>query len=124
MSGALSVVHPAARVLLGQLVVTTTLAAVVWLFWGQTQGVSLLMGGGIAALSTASMALVIAKQGTSSAAGRAVWGFVIGWLVKVMLTVTLLIMAFRSRTVAPLSLLIGYAATYVAYWWAAARQRR
>jgi ATP synthase protein I len=99
--------------------VLSGLAASSW-----TAGWSALAGGGIGIVATAYMAYSLFRSGADATPGRALRGFIVGWLVKVALTITLLIIAFRSTFIAPLPLLVGYAATYLAYWWGMGPGRR
>ena len=42
--------------------------------------------------------------------------FFAGWMIKVALTVSLLVIAFRSGAVAPLAVLAGLFGAMLAYW--------
>ena len=112
----------AIRVIVGQIVITATLAALTMLTRGATASLSVVIGGVIGIVATAYMAFALMRPGSQNTAARAALGFFIGWIVKVGLTITLLVIAFRSKAVAPLFLVIGYAATYVAYWIGARRR--
>jgi F0F1-type ATP synthase assembly protein I len=117
--------RPVGPVLRAQLVVTLLIAAVSGLAarnW--TAVASALAGGGIGIVATAYMAFSMFRVGADASSGRVLRGFVVGWIVKVVLTITLLIIAFRSKFIAPLPLLVGYAATYLAYWWGIGPGRR
>jgi F0F1-type ATP synthase assembly protein I len=122
-AGDYSPVRLAIRVLVGQIVITALLAGASLLMRGQRASVSALAGGVIGILATAYMAFAVMRPLTENTAKRAVRSFVIGWVVKVLVTITLLVIAFRSKAVAPLFLVVGYGATYFAYWVAAARSR-
>jgi F0F1-type ATP synthase assembly protein I len=121
--GRYSPAHFAIRVLVGQLVITAVITGLSLAIRGSAASLSALVGGGIGIIATAYMAFAVMRPVADNTAARAARGFFIGWVVKVAMTVTLLVIAFRSKAVAPLFLVIGYAATYVAYWVAAARLR-
>jgi ATP synthase protein I len=112
----------AIRVIVGQLVITATLAALSLLMRGTTASLSVLIGGVIGIVATAYMAFALMRPGADKTAARAARGFFIGWIVKVVMTITLLVIAFRSKAVAPLFVVIGYAATHCAYWVGARRR--
>ena len=96
-------------------------AIVCYAIEGVRAGASALLGTGIGVAATSLMAFAMLRHGEGISAARAAIGFFTGWLVKVGLTVALLVMAFRSPTVDAVPLLAAYAATFVGYWWAAAR---
>ena len=60
-----------------------------------------------------------ARGATADARGHS--SFFLGWLVKVGFTVALLVMAFRSPNVEAVPLLAAYVATFLGYWFGAAR---
>jgi F0F1-type ATP synthase assembly protein I len=122
-TGGYSSVRFAIRVLIGQFVITALLAGASGLMRGQRASLSALAGGVIGIVATAYMAFALMRPAASNTASRAAGSFFIGWLVKVVMTITLLVIAFRSKAVEPLFLLVGYAATYLAYWVAAMRSR-
>lgn len=124
MSGSdLSVARPALRVLVGQLAVTAALSGTIFFIWGRTAAFSALAGGGIGIVATAVMAAAAYRTAASASAGGATARFFVGWFVKVLLTITLLVIAFKSKSVAPLPLIAGYAATYLAYLWVGSDRR-
>ena len=118
-----SSVRFATRVLIGQFAITALLAGASLLVRGQRAASSALVGGVIGIVATGYMAFALMRPVANNTASRAARGFFIGWLVKVVMTVTLLVIAFRSKAVEPLFLLVGYAVTYLAYWLAAMRSR-
>jgi ATP synthase protein I len=91
-------------------------AAAVAAIWGLSAGRSALLGGAVGAVATMFFVLALFRYPEGAPAGRVVWGFFFGQALKVVLTVGLLVLAFRSRGVTPLAFLAGYVATYVAYW--------
>lgn len=108
----------AMRVVKLQGLIALGLAAIVALFWGASAGRSALLGGAVGAAATLFFVVALFRNADGTAAGRVVWGFLLGQGLKVALTVALLVVAFRSRAVVPPALLVGYAATYGAYWFA------
>ncbi len=98
------------------------------LLFGMTDGkraaLSALVGGGIGVLATAYMAFSVLRHGLGSPALRVVWGFVVGWVIKVLLTLALLVVAFRSPALAPVPVLAAYMASFIVYWYAAYRGSR
>lgn len=113
----------AIRVVVGQLVITALLMGLSLLAAGSQAALSVLVGGVIGIVATAYMAYAVMRPGTTNSAAHAARGFFIGWIVKVVMTITLLVIAFKSKSVAPLFLVIGYAATHLAYWIGASQLR-
>jgi ATP synthase protein I len=106
------------QVLLGSMVAAGCLAA-----WGSRAGASALLGAGIGIVATALMAFAMLRHGAGADAGRVVWSFFSGWLVKVAFTLAVLVVALRSRQVDAGPLLAAYVATFFGYWFGAARTR-
>jgi F0F1-type ATP synthase assembly protein I len=106
------------QVLLGSMVAAGCLAA-----WGSRAGASALLGAGVGVVATALMAFAMLRHGAGTDAGRVVWSFVSGWLVKVAFTLAVLVVALRSRQVDAGPLLAAYVATFFGYWFGAARTR-
>jgi ATP synthase protein I len=102
--------------LLWQLGCVVGVAAVAAIFWGVKAGWSALAGGGIGLIWTVYMALAMARHSLDHGRRLSAMTFVAGWLIKVVLTISLLILAFRSKAIAPLSLLAGLSGALVAYW--------
>jgi hypothetical protein len=61
------------------------------------------------------------RHGEGAGLGRVTLGFFSGWLVKVGFTIAALVVALRSPKVDAVPLIAAYAATFVAYWFGAAR---
>jgi F0F1-type ATP synthase assembly protein I len=100
------------------------LAAIFGLALGKRAAWSVLAGGGIGLVWTLYMALVLFKHGLTHGAGMGPLSLLAGWLFKVVVTIGLLVIAFRSRAFAPLPLLAGLFGAMVAYWaWFALRVR-
>ena len=79
-------------------------------------GWSVLAGGGIGLIWTVYMGLTLLKHSVDHGVRLSALTFFMGWLIKVVLTVSLLIVAFRSKVMAPLPLLGGLGVALVAYW--------
>jgi ATP synthase protein I len=106
------------RVVFAQAAITVVVGAVAAIGWGTAAGKSALWGGGIGTAASALMAIAIFRYPEGAAAARIAWGFFLGQFLKVVLSIALLIVAFRARgTVAP-ALLAGYGATLAGYWMA------
>src|SRR5918992_473479 len=91
---------------------------------GKRAAWSVLAGGGIGLVWTLYMALVFFKHGLTHGVALSPLSVLAGWLFKVVVTIGLLVIAFRSRAFAPLPLLAGLFGTMVAYWaWFALRVR-
>jgi ATP synthase protein I len=110
-------------VVLGQLLLGSVVAAGCLAAWGSRAGASALLGAGVGVVATALMAFAMLRHGAGTDAGRVVWSFVSGWLVKVAFTLAVLVVAFRSRQVDAGPLLAAYVATFFGYWFGAARSR-
>lgn len=106
----------AARIVVGQIAVTLALAAGCLAFSGAESGRSALLGGGIGVVTTAYMAFAALRYGAGTNAQRIALGLMFGWVIKVLMTIALLVIAFRSRNVAPVPLLAAYLATLVTFW--------
>lgn len=98
------------------------LAGVLALTLGAKAGWSALAGGGIGLIWTMYMAYALFKHSLSHGMRLSAVSFFAGWIIKITLTISLLIIAFRSRAFAPLPLLGGLFGSMVAYWaWLAFR---
>jgi F0F1-type ATP synthase assembly protein I len=107
-------VRIAARILLVQAATTGLIAVLCWAFWGRTQALSALAGGLIGLVANAYMTLATLRS-AASAAG-ALGRLMIGQLVKVALTVSLLVIVARGNWANWPALLFAYAATLVVFW--------
>jgi F0F1-type ATP synthase assembly protein I len=99
-----------------QVACVATLAAGVAIGWGGRAGWSIVAGGGINLLWTLYMALTLLRHGVNYGAQVSAASFFKGWIIKIVLTVGLLIVALRSRNLEPLGVLSGLFAAMVAYW--------
>ena len=98
---------------LGWIVAMATLSGVLW---GARTGWSVLAGGGIGLLWTAYMAFTLFRHSLNHGARLGMASFLIAWLVKLAVTLGLLVIAFRSRAMAPLGLIAGLFGALLAYW--------
>ena len=98
---------------LGCLVVVAALGAIAW---GARAGGSLLVGGGIGLVWTLYMALTLLKHSADYGARVSAFSFLKGWLLKLVITMVLLVIAFRAKSLLPLAVLGGLFTTMVAYW--------
>ena len=77
---------------------------------------SVLIGGGIGLVWTVYMALTLFKHSVDYGARVSALSIFKGWLVKVVVTLALLVIAFRAESLLPVAVLGGLFATMVAYW--------
>jgi ATP synthase protein I len=111
----------AMAVVLGQVVLGAIVAIACLAVWGSRAGASALLGAGIGITATSLMAFAMLRHGEGASAQRVAWSFFSGWAVKVVFTLALLVVAFRSRQVDALPLLAAYVATFFGYWFGVAR---
>jgi F0F1-type ATP synthase assembly protein I len=104
------------QALLGAVVVIACLAG-----WGTRAAASAATGAGIGIAATALMAFAMLRHGEGASAERVTLSFVTGWLVKVGFTVATLVLALRSPGVDAVPMLVGYFATFAAYFVGAVR---
>jgi F0F1-type ATP synthase assembly protein I len=98
------------------------LAVMCCVLWGAKSGWSVLTGGGIGIVSTGYMAFALLRQRADASAAQVALSFFVGWVIKILLTIGLLWLAFRSQVMAPLSLIAGFGVTLFAFWLAAVRR--
>jgi len=108
-------------VVLGQGLLGAIVAIACLAVWGSRAGASALLGAGIGITATTLMAFAMLRHGEGASAQRVAWSFFSGWAVKVVFTLALLVVAFRSRQVDALPLLAAYVATFFGYWFGVAR---
>jgi ATP synthase protein I len=104
------------RVVFAQAAIALAVGALAAIGWGLAAGKSALWGGGIGTAASALMAIAIFRYPEGAAAARIAWGFYLGQFLKVVLSIALLIAAFRAKGTVPLALLAGYGATLAGYW--------
>ena len=111
----------ARRILLWQTAWIAVVAAASALLWGARVGGSIVAGGAIGLVWTVYMALTFYRHSVSAgvgpgATGLGLTGFLVAWLIKVTLTISLLVIAFRSKALSAPSVLGGLVVALVAYW--------
>ncbi|MEM7280898.1 MAG: ATP synthase subunit I [Pseudomonadota bacterium] len=105
------------RIVSGQLGLSLSLAAVVWVLWGHTAGLSALVGTLICVLPNAYLGLRLALTDVRSGAKSLVRSAYLGELIKLSLTVVLFIVAFVFfKGLEPGFLLLGFIASQLALW--------
>lgn len=104
------------RMLAWQTCCVVAVALALAIFAGGRAAWSVLIGGGIGLVWTAYMTLVFFKHSLTHGVRLSAATFLLGWLVKLVLTIGLLVAAFRSGRVAGLPLLGGLGTALVAYW--------
>jgi len=113
----------ALAVVLGQVLLGAIVAIACLAVWGSRAGASALLGAGIGITATSMMALAMLRHGAGADPQRVAWSFFTGWVVKIVFTLALLVLAFRSRKFDAAPLLAAYVATFFGYWFGAARAR-
>jgi len=113
----------AVAVVLGQGLLGAIVAIACLAVWGSRAGASALLGAGIGITATSLMAFAMLRHGEGADPQRVAWSFFSGWVVKIVFTLALLVLAFRSRRVDAAPLLAAYVATFFGYWFGAARAR-
>ena len=106
----------ALRILRWQAGWIVALAIVLAIVWGGSAGWSALAGGSIGMVWTVYMAFALFKHSVNHGVRLSAMTFFAGWMLKVVLTISLLVIAFRAPGVVPLALLAGLFGTMVAYW--------
>jgi F0F1-type ATP synthase assembly protein I len=85
---------------------------------------SVLAGGGIGLVWTAYMAVTLYRHSLSHGMRLGAASFLLAWLIKLALTISLLLIALRSPALTPLGVLGGLFGAMVAYWaWLALRRQ-
>lgn len=112
----------ALQMTLWQALSALALAVMCCVLWGAKSGWSVLTGGGIGIVSTGYMAFALLRQRVDASAAQVALSFFVGWVIKILLTIGLLWLAFRSQVMAPLSLIAGFGVTLFAFWLAAVRR--
>lgn len=77
---------------------------------------AVMVGGAIGSIWTIYMAITLFKHSLSHGVRMGAASFVVAWIVKLVLTVSLLVIAFRSRAFEPFGLLSGLFGSMLAYW--------
>jgi F0F1-type ATP synthase assembly protein I len=102
-------------VVLAQLGATALVALVSYVLAGGHAALAASVGGGIGVATTVYLAFALLRAGMAGRADRFGIGLLVTWVVKVVLTLGLLVAAFRAK-LPPLPLLVGLFGTMVAYW--------
>ena len=103
-------------ILLIQLLVTLSGAAVSLVCSGAQAAYSALIGGGVSTVVTLYFASQVFSVRIGAPAAKIARAFYLGEMVKLLLTVVLLSIALRWLNVSPLPLLLAYMAALMAYW--------
>jgi ATP synthase protein I len=104
------------KITLIQLLVTLLVATVALAFGDLQAAYSAVVGGGISTLVTLYFASTVLSVRIGSPAAKIARAFYVGEVVKILLTVVLLSVAFLWLEVSPLPLLLAYMAALMAYW--------
>ncbi len=111
-----STARQSVKILLWQLAWVVAMAAIGGVLFGMRAGRSVLAGGGIGLLWTAYMAFTLFRHSLNHGARLSAASFVVAWLVKLVFTLGLLAIAFRSKAMMPLGLIAGLFGALLAYW--------
>ena len=98
---------------MGWIVSIAALSAIVW---GQRAALGVFVGGAIGSIWTIYMALTLFKHSLTHGVRMSALSFVTAWMIKLVLTIGGLVMAFRSGLFAPLGILGGLFVALLAYW--------
>ena len=104
------------RILLWQALWIGVLAAIFAVTLDTRAALSALAGGGIGLVWTVYMAWVLFKHSLTHGMRMSAVSILAGWLFKVVVTLSLLLLVLRSRMFAPLAVLAGLFGSMVAYW--------
>ena len=104
------------QILLWQVSWVVAIAAASAVALGARTGWSVLAGGGIGLISTVYMALTMLRHSIDHGRRLSAAKLFAAWLIRMVLTVSMLIIAFRSKALAPLPLLSGLSVALIAYW--------
>jgi ATP synthase protein I len=104
-------------VVVAQTVVTLVLAALGYFMWGAQAALSALIGGGIAVIAGATLALVVFRGGERSL-GELVRAFYVGEALKIGVTIILfaVVLATMKKMLVPGALFGAFAATFLVQW--------
>jgi F0F1-type ATP synthase assembly protein I len=112
-----------AKILAWQLVWIVTGAVACAAVFDLRSAWSVLAGGGIGLIWTAYMAVTLYKHSLSHGMRLSAASFLLAWLIKLALTISLLVIALRSPALRPLGVLGGLFGAMVAYWASLALRR-
>lgn len=112
----------ALRILVWQSAWIAAIALLCAVVWGERVGWAVLIGGVIGSMWTVYMAMTLLRHSVTHGVRMSPLSFMVAWVIKIALTISLLVIAFRSRLFAPLGLLGGLFSAMGAYWgWLAFR---
>lgn len=77
---------------------------------------AVMVGGAIGSIWTIYMAVTLFKHSLTHGVRMSAASFVVAWIVKLVLTISLLVIAFRSKVFEPFGLLSGLFGSMLAYW--------
>ena len=105
------------QILRWQLAFIGALALLCGVLFGWRVGVSVSVGGGIGLVWTVYMAVAMFKHSRDHGARLSVLTFIGGWVLKIVLTMCLLVIVFRSKAFVPLAVLGGLFCSMIAFWY-------
>jgi ATP synthase protein I len=103
-------------VVLAQAAVTVAAALCALGLADRLAGLSALLGGGIATLGSLVMAALVFGGGRALDAQRVLGTFYLGEAVKVAVVIVLFVLTLKWVNVAPVAMLLAFAATFLVYW--------
>lgn len=103
----------ARRVLLGQMAALLLIVVATTVGWGGTAGLGALLGAGIGVLANVYLAVALLGK---PLARRKAGNVLISWFVKVMLTLSLLLLVMRMKIVPPPAIIAGLVSAIVGHW--------
>jgi len=103
-------------IVLGQLSVTALLAGVSAAVWGIRAAVAVLIGGGIGIVAAGYLLIAMIRSSARVTGRPNLVGLLLAWVVKTTLTVSLLLIALRSKALPPPALLAGFGGSLLGYW--------
>jgi len=106
----------AVRACVWQVAAIAALAALVAVLAGARAAAAVLVGGGVAISGSAYLAFALFKQRPGAGSGSLVWNVFLSWAVKVVLVISLLAIAFRSKQLPPPFLMAGLCGALAAHW--------
>jgi ATP synthase protein I len=101
---------------LAQAAVTVTAALCALGLADRLAALSALLGGGIATLGSLVMAGLVFGGGKALDAQRVLGTFYLGEAVKVAVVIVLFVLTLKWVNVAPLAMMLAFAATFLVYW--------
>lgn len=104
------------RVLAWQVGFVAAVALVAAVLFSGRMAVAIFVGGAIGSVWTVYMALKLFKHSRTHGTRLSAMSFISAWIIKVALTISLLVIAFRSGRFEPLGLLGGLFSSMLAYW--------